>query len=108
MSARTYSRTNNLSNENQSPQPAKKPTHKPNKVTCDKVTSLLLEYLNRELEPELLATFDAHIQGCDDCVAFLSTYQQSITAVSTLTYDDLPRDLQARTLAFIRQKTNKQ
>ena len=75
---------------------------------CEKVTSLILEYLNRELESELLAMFDAHIQGCDDCVAFLSTYQQTVSAVSGLSYDELPRDLQARTLAFIRQKTSKQ
>lgn len=86
--------------------PLQKPTYKPDKITCEKVTSLIVDYLNRELDADLLQVFDQHIQRCDDCVAFLKTYQQTKTAVSSLTYDDLPQDLQTRTLAFIRHKTS--
>lgn len=78
----------------------------PDKVTCEKVTSLIVEYVNQDLPPEVMQVFDRHIQKCDDCVAFLSTYRQTLRAVSTLTYDDIPPDLQARALDVIRRKAS--
>ncbi len=86
----------------------KEPTHKPDKATCEQITALILDYLNGDLTAAQHLAFHDHMEQCADCRAFLRTYEESKTAVSTLTYDDLPRDLQARTLAFIRQKTASQ
>lgn len=80
------------------------PLSPPDKVTCEKVTSFIMEYVNQDLPPEVMQVFDRHIQKCDDCVAFLSTYRQTVTAVSALTYDDIPPDLQARAMDVIRRK----
>lgn len=84
------------------------PTHQPDKATCEQITALILDYLNGDLPAAQQLVFQDHMEQCADCRAFLRTYEESKTAVSTLTYDDLPHDLQARTLAFICQKVDRQ
>lgn len=80
---------------------------KPTEVTCKRVTSLIANYLNRELDPNLTRAFDEHISDCPDCVGFLNTYQETLQAVRSLSYNDIPPDLQERTLGFLRKKTKR-
>ena len=85
------------------PQPDEGKTQ-PDAVTCEQVTSLLMEYVNQELDPARMQAFAEHICHCRDCVGFLNTYQQTVKATHALSYDELPPDLQTRTLEFLRQK----
>jgi hypothetical protein len=71
------------------------------------VTSLIADYLSRELNPNLLRAFDKHISGCQDCIGFLNTYRKTLDALRSLRYDDIPPDLQEKTLEFLRRKTKR-
>ncbi len=45
---------------------------------CRSVTSLLLDYLSEELQPEIAVAFEAHLGQCRDCLSFLNTYKKTI------------------------------
>ena len=65
-------------------------------VTCEQVVGLVAEYLTGAMAPETRAAFEAHLQGCDNCLAFLNTYKQTVTAVQAVRFEDLPEEMEAR------------
>jgi anti-sigma factor RsiW len=46
--------------------------------TCKDATSLLLEFMSGELDPETTLEFEKHLEVCPDCVAFLNTYKKTV------------------------------
>ncbi|MGH7892327.1 MAG: anti-sigma factor family protein [Thermodesulfobacteriota bacterium] len=46
--------------------------------TCKDATSLLLEFMSGELDPEVTLEFEKHLEVCPDCVAFLNTYRKTV------------------------------
>jgi anti-sigma factor RsiW len=74
------------------------------RLTCEQVANLIRDYLNGELTPEVTATFEDHLRRCTDCVAFLKTYQQTVQAVQSLSYEDVPPEVQIRVRQFLRSK----
>ena len=85
-----------------------KPTQQANapraRLTCEQVTNLIRDYLSGELTPEVTATFEDHLRRCPDCVAFLKTYQQTVQAVQSLSYEEIPSEMQIRVRQFLRSK----
>ena len=73
-------------------------------VTCEQVTTLLIDYVAGDLDPATTLVLEQHVQNCPDCVAFLRTYRESIRLTRTLRYEDIPEELQDRVHAFLRQK----
>lgn len=86
---------------------ASQPRLRPNWLTCRHVSALVMEYLNDDLDPDMRTAFDSHLDGCQDCRAFLATYKQTLDATHVLQYDEMPADLRARTRATIREKVEK-
>ena len=80
---------------------------KPKAIVCQQVVALILRYLNDELDADTRRTFDAHLSECPDCAAFLQTYRATVSATRSLSYDDLPSDLQNRALQVVRAKLPK-
>ncbi len=74
------------------------------RLTCEQVTKLIRDYLNGELPPDIAATFEDHLRRCTDCVAFLKTYQQTVRVVQSLSYADVPGEMQIRVRQFLRSK----
>jgi anti-sigma factor RsiW len=72
------------------------------RLTCAQVTQLIRDYLQGEVAPDLAARLEAHLRRCDDCVAFLKTYQQTVREVQSLTYEDVPPAMQSRVRQFLR------
>ena len=70
----------------------------PSRVTCEQATALLLDYVTGTLDPATTLILERHLSGCDDCVAFLQTYKETLRATRTLHYDDMPEELQNRLL----------
>lgn len=70
-------------------------------LTCEQVVGLVADYLTGALAPKTRAAFEAHLQGCDHCIAFLKTYKQTVTAVQSLRFDDLPKEMQTRVRDFL-------
>lgn len=70
-------------------------------LTCERVTALIRDYLSGELDPDLASTFEEHLRRCTDCVAFLNTYKQTVQAVQSLSYEELPAEMQIRARQFL-------
>jgi hypothetical protein len=70
-------------------------------LTCEQVVGFVADYLTGALDPETTAAFEVHLRGCDDCVAFLNTYQRTIAAVQSLRFDDIPAEMEARVRRFL-------
>ena len=47
-------------------------------LTCRDVVAFLMEYLDQSLAPPQRADFEAHLASCDECVAYLRRYAQTI------------------------------
>ena len=76
----------------------------PSRVTCEQAAALLLDYVTGILDPVTILVLERHLSGCDDCVAFLQTYKETIRATRTLRYDDMPGKLQNRLLRTLHAK----
>jgi len=73
-------------------------------ITCDQVTTLLIDYVAGALDPATTLVLEQHLHNCRDCVAFLRTYRESIRLTRSLRYEDIPVELQERVHALLRQK----
>ena len=49
-------------------------------MTCKDEVALLAAYLSGILNAGLAGAFEAHLQQCSDCAAFLRTYEKTIEA----------------------------
>ena len=76
----------------------------PSRVTCEQATVLLLDYITGTLDPVTTLVLERHLERCDDCVAFLQTYKETIRATRMLRYDDIPAELQRRLLHTLHAK----
>jgi len=47
-------------------------------MTCREFVDFLMTYLDGELEGEPLRVFEAHLRGCEDCVAYMKSYEETI------------------------------
>ena len=74
------------------------------KITCERVTALLIDYITGALDPTIVPVFERHLQRCQDYEAFLRTYRETVRTARTLRYDDIPEEMQRRVHAFLRQK----
>jgi anti-sigma factor RsiW len=70
----------------------------PSRAMCEQATALLLDYVAGALDPATTLVLERHLSRCDDCVAFLQTYKETIRATRTLRYDDIPEEMQHRLL----------
>jgi anti-sigma factor RsiW len=49
-------------------------------TSCKEEVTLLGDYLSSSLSDQVAAAFEAHMDACPDCVAFLRTYKKTIEA----------------------------
>lgn len=70
-------------------------------ITCEVVITFLLEYLEHELPPAREREFERHLARCPSCVAYLSSYRETIELARAARRDDepLPRELAVAILA---------
>jgi anti-sigma factor RsiW len=76
----------------------------PSRVTCEQATALLLDYVAGTLDSATTLILERHLARCDDCVAFVQTYKETLRATRTLRYDDMPEELQNRLLQTLHAK----
>ena len=60
---------------------------------CKEIASLLSEYIDEELPPELCAEIDAHISDCPPCVQFVESLRKSIALCHEYRSSDQPGPL---------------
>lgn len=74
---------------------------------CEEITSLILDYLTGEINPETASAFEEHLRLCPDCVAFLKTYKKTVQATRSLHYEDIPPEMEKRVRRFLRERLKK-
>jgi anti-sigma factor RsiW len=47
-------------------------------LTCREVVEFLMDYLDDALEPARRRIFEYHLAECDECVAYLRDYEQTV------------------------------
>jgi anti-sigma factor RsiW len=73
-------------------------------ITCQQVVALLMDYIAGALESETALTLQKHLRDCQECVAFLHTYQATIRATRALRDVDISPAMQYCVLSFLREK----
>lgn len=74
-------------------------------LRCRDIVELLDDYLDGGLDRADVTALEAHLEGCEDCTAFLKTYRGTVRASRQLSESQLPRELRARLVAFLRERT---
>lgn len=79
-------------------------THVPNAadLTCNELVELVSDYIEGALTPVDRGRFEAHIEACDGCEAYLEQMRTTIAAVGTLRSTDLAPELRASLLGVFR------
>ena len=72
--------------------------------TCKQIAEIVYGYLNNKLGSGVKRDFERHLRACPDCVAFLRTYQRTVAATKAVRVDDLPANVRANILAFLRKR----
>jgi len=47
-------------------------------LTCRDVVEFLVDYLDHELDPAQRLAFEAHLAECDECVAYIRSYEHTV------------------------------
>lgn len=47
-------------------------------LTCREVVEFLMAYVTHELDPVQRHAFEAHLAVCDECVAYIRSYEQTV------------------------------
>ena len=68
---------------------------------CSEVLSLLADYLEHRLPPDVHARLEQHLNACSACVTYLKTYRSTVELLGSLRDADLPAELRTRLEAFI-------
>ena len=69
--------------------------------TCQQVTDAIIDYLTGEMHPETTIVFNHHLRDCPDCRAFFHTYQGTIRATRSLSYNEVPGEVRDRVRQFL-------
>ena len=72
--------------------------------SCSRVVSLLVDYLEHRLPPDVQKSLDRHLASCDVCVRQLRTYQSTVSLLRSLEEDELPPELRLSLRAFLDRK----
>jgi len=71
------------------------------RLTCRDVIDLLVDYLEQSLPPETLEGFDAHLERCPACVAYINTYKKTRELTGEVTRVAMPDDMRTRLRQFL-------
>ncbi|MDQ7041187.1 MAG: zf-HC2 domain-containing protein [Rhodothermus sp.] len=75
------------------------------RLTCEDVNRFLAAYLDGALDAHTRAAFEAHLQDCDDCQAYLDQYRKTIELVrQAADVPEPPPALIEHTLSFLRER----
>ena len=68
---------------------------------CEDTVRLLVEYLERQLPPDVHAELERHLSRCPSCLAQLKTYQSTVSLLRTIREEDLPQELRWTLKSFL-------
>jgi anti-sigma factor RsiW len=72
-------------------------------MACQELVELITEYLEGALDPNDVARFEGHLEGCDGCRAYLEQMRETIDALGHLPRESLSPQAEATLLAAFRE-----
>ncbi len=79
------------------------------RLTCEEVNRFLAAYLDGALDARTQTAFEAHLQACSDCQAYLDQYRKTVElARRAAKVPEPPPELIEHTLAFLRARLSQQ
>jgi anti-sigma factor RsiW len=75
-------------------------------VMCVSGVDLLADYLEGLLPPDVRASIEQHVLGCERCQAFVASYQATPKILRDATDVMLPDDIRQSLEAFLRAERN--
>ena len=73
-------------------------------IACVSGVDLLMDYLEGALAADVRAALDAHVAGCERCVAFIESYRATPRILKQVTSASLPADVQQSLRTFLRSQ----
>ncbi len=71
-------------------------------MRCRELVELVADYLDNVLPAERRAQFDAHLEGCEDCSAYVDQLRQTSVLVGRLPDEPLPTEVADRLVELFR------
>jgi anti-sigma factor RsiW len=71
-------------------------------LPCRELVELVTDYLENRLSPPDRARFEAHLEACEACRAFMDQFRQTIRALGRLPEESLSPEARAALLAAFR------
>jgi anti-sigma factor RsiW len=68
---------------------------------CPRLVSLLSDYIDDRLPPDVRNDLEAHLTGCSRCTEFVGSFKTTVALLQSLTDADLPEELRLRLKAFL-------
>lgn len=68
---------------------------------CLSVVSLLADFVERHLPPDVHADLEKHLSACPRCEAQLKTYQSTVSLLHSIREEDLPAELRCTLKSFL-------
>ena len=73
-------------------------------LSCQEVVELVTDYLEGALGAEEAAVFEAHLELCDGCRAYVEQMRTTIEAVGRIEESDVPPEVRAGLLSAFRNR----
>lgn len=73
-------------------------------LTCQKITDLLVDFIDGELDSETEAKLEAHLDSCPPCVDFIAKYRQTGTLCKKALDIEMPQSLKSSLSEFLRSE----
>jgi anti-sigma factor RsiW len=64
----------------------------------------MADYLESALTPEVIAELEAHLEGCEPCVAYLRTYRRTKDLTAQTERVEMPEEMTIRLRRFLLDK----
>jgi anti-sigma factor RsiW len=76
---------------------------RPPGMTCRELVELVTDYLEGALSPLDRARFEAHIEPCNDCTAYVHQMRETLVLLGTLPVDELSPQVESELRAAFRE-----
>jgi len=70
-------------------------------VTCKDAISILADYLESALSPELVEKLEEHLRDCAPCRAYLATYRKTKSLAADAGRVEMPEEMKTRLREFL-------
>ena len=70
---------------------------------CREIVALVTDYLEDALDPRVRRAFVSHVEGCEDCTAFLDQVRMTVALLGSLAPEPVEPATRERVLATLRE-----